>query len=72
MQRMQLSDIKIKDTFAATIPRKEKMQECTDYYRAHGTQDTCGGCQKEELIQCIKKFCLAMKFLLLLNMERNR
>lgn len=39
MKKMRLSDIKIKDTFAATTPREEKMHECRDYYLKHGTQD---------------------------------
>lgn len=39
MKVMKLSDIKIKDSFANTIPREEKMDECRNYWIKHHEQD---------------------------------
>lgn len=39
MKTMKLSDIKIKDSFAQTTPREEKMKECRDYWNDLHKQD---------------------------------
>lgn len=39
MRKMKLSDIKITDAFAETIPNEEKMQECRYNWRMYGKQD---------------------------------
>ena len=39
MERIKLSDIKIKENFANTTPSKEKMNECREFWRYEGKQD---------------------------------
>ena len=39
MRMMRLSEIKIKDNFANTIPSKEKINECREFWRYEGKQD---------------------------------
>lgn len=41
MVYMRLNNIKIKDSFASTIPNKEKITECKDYWNNHNKQDRC-------------------------------
>lgn len=39
MERIKLSDIKIKESFANTTPSEEKMNECREFWRYEGKQD---------------------------------
>lgn len=39
MERIKLSDIKIKEKFANTTPSEEKMCECREFWRYEGKQD---------------------------------
>lgn len=39
MERIKLSDIKIKENFANTTPSEEKMCECREFWRYEGKQD---------------------------------
>lgn len=39
MKTMKLSDIRIKDSYTATTPRKEKMKECRDFWNENHKQD---------------------------------
>lgn len=38
-RKMKLSDIKIKDSFAITTPKEEKMEECRNYWNTYHKQD---------------------------------
>lgn len=39
MKTMKLSDIKIKESFAATTPKRKKMKECREYFEQNHAQD---------------------------------
>lgn len=39
IRRMKLSDIKIRESFLNTIPIKEKMDECREYWNEYHSQD---------------------------------
>ena len=39
MRRMKLSDIKISEAFANSVPSEEKMNECREFWRLERKQD---------------------------------